>query len=250
VLLRKVVRGAGFAGWTALSGALVFTAVSRAEGAEKKRAARDRWSGAWSRGLLRLFAVEVVVTGDAHATDPSLGRVVVANHRSIIDIAILLSVFGGALVARGDIEKWPIMGAAARSAGTIFVDRSSKRSGAQAIAAMVERLAEHDTVCLFPEGTTFVDDPVRPFKPGACVAAMRAGVPVVPVALVYPKDSTAAYGGETFLQHLGRLADTKGTQVHVEIGAPLTPHDGEAVEAFNERCRSEVDRLMKVGRAR
>jgi 1-acyl-sn-glycerol-3-phosphate acyltransferase len=79
---------------------------------------------------------------------------------------------------------------------------------------------------------------------------MRAGVPVVPVALVYPKDSTAAYGGETFLQHLGRLADTKGTQVHVEIGAPLTPHDGEAVEAFNERCRSEVDRLMKVGRAR
>jgi lyso-ornithine lipid O-acyltransferase len=251
VLLRKVFRGAGFAGLTAVSGTVIFVAVSRAEGGAEKRAARDRWSAAWSRGLLRLFGVEVVVTGDAGATDPSIGRVVVANHRSIIDIAVLLSIFGGALVARGDIEKWPIMGAAARSAGTIFVDRSSKRSGAQAIAAMVERLEQHDTVCLFPEGTTFVDDPVRPFKPGACVAAMRARVPVLPVAIVYPKDSTAAYGGETFLEHLGRLADTKGkTRVHVEIGAPVTPHDGEATEAFTERCRSEVDRLMKVGRAR
>jgi 1-acyl-sn-glycerol-3-phosphate acyltransferase len=161
-----------------------------------------------------------------------------------------MSIFGGAFVARGDIARWPIMGPAARAAGTIFVDRSSKRSGTQAVDAMVERLEAHDTVCLFPEGTTFVDDPVRPFKPGACVSAMRANVPIVPVALVYPRDSGAAYGGESFLRHLGRLAETRSTCMHVEIGAPMRPQEGESLEAFSERCRSEVGLLMARGRAK
>ena len=229
---------------------LIFVDVSRGRDGGAKRAARDRWSGAWSRGLLRLFGVEVLVDPRAIPIDMGRGRVVVANHRSIIDIAILLSTFGGALVARGEIERWPIIGAAARSAGTIFVDRSSKRSGAQAIDAMVARLSEGDTVCLFPEGTTFVDDPVRPFRPGASVAATRAGVSIVPVAIVYPKDSTTAYGGETFLRHLANLAATRRTKVRVEIGGSLDRTDGESIDAFNERCRAEVERLLESGRAK
>jgi 1-acyl-sn-glycerol-3-phosphate acyltransferase len=247
---RKAVRGAGFAGLTMGAGALVFAAVSRAHGEAERMRARDRWSGAWARGLLDLFGVELDVHGDAAPTDPARGRVVVANHRSIIDIAVLLSLFGGAMVSRGDLERWPVVGPAARAAGTIFVDRGDKRSGAKAIGAMVERLLLGDTVCLFPEGTTYEDDPVRPFKPGAFVAATRARVPVVPVALVYPRGSGAAFGGETFLRHLARLAETRATRTHVEIGAPMEPRDGESLEAFTERCRTEVERLLAVGRAR
>jgi len=247
--VRQVFRAAGFAGLTLGCGTLVFLDVKRSDGDAAKVVARDRWSGAWSRALLTLFEVEVVVSGDPGPLRAG-GRVVVSNHRSIIDIAVLLSLFGGAMLARGDIERWPIMGAAARSAGTIFVDRSSKRSGAGAVQAMVDRLALHDTVCLFPEGTTFEDDPVRPFKPGACVAAVRARVPVVPVALVYPRDSGAAYGGETFLRHLGRLAGTRSTRLRVEVGKPMEPFADEPVAAFTERCRAEVARLLGVGRSR
>lgn len=248
--LREVVRGAGFAGLTFGAGTLVFLSVARAHGHPAKRVARDRWSGTWARALLTLFGVELAVTGDPTVEGPDVGRVVVANHRSIIDIAVLLSLFGGAVVSRGDIEHWPIIGPAARAAGTIFVDRASKRSGAQAIQAMVDRLELHDTVCVFPEGTTFVDDPVRPFKPGACVAAGRAHVPVVPVAIVYPLGSGAAFGGESFARHLARLAETKRTRVYVEIGAPMRPTPDEPLELFTERCRCEVDRLLQVGRAR
>jgi 1-acyl-sn-glycerol-3-phosphate acyltransferase len=248
VRLRQAVRGVGFFGLTLGYGTGVYLGVSRAHGDLAKRAARDEWASGWARALLRLFDVEMVVTGDAGQGNDARGRVVVANHRSIIDIAVLLSIFGGALVSRADLEKWPIVGPAARSAGTIFVDRGSKKSGAQAIQAMVDRLEEHDTVCLFPEGTTYEDDPVRPFKPGACVAAARANVPVIPVAIVYPRDSGAAFGGETFMTHLARLADARATVVHVEIGAPMEPAEGEAVDAFTERCRAEVARLVGVGR--
>jgi len=247
-MLRRVFRGAGFAALTAGAGAGVIVGVELATGDAAKAVARDRWSGAWSRALLRLFAVELIVTGDARAGGDA--RVVVSNHRSIIDIAVLLSLFGGAMVSRGDMEHWPIMGRAAKGAGTIFVDRGNKKSGAQAIQAMVERLGKRDTVCLFPEGTTFVDDEVRPFKPGAFVAATQAGVPVVPVAIVYPLDSGAAFGGESFLHHLARLADTKHTRVHVEIGAAMRPTEGEALPAFTERVRGEVARLMSIGRAK
>ena len=250
MLLRRLVRGAGFFGLTFGAGTLIIVAVERAKDTRDKVAARDHWSGVWARGLLRLFAVDLVVTGDPGGNRHGQGRVVVANHRSIIDIAVVLSLFGGAMVSRKDLERWPIIGRAASGAGTIFVDRGSKESGAQAVQAMEASLRQHDTVCIFPEGTTFVDDEVRPFKAGGFVAAMRAGVPVVPVAIVYPSGSGAAFGGETFLRHLARLADTVRTRVFVEIGAPMTPAPDEPVVAFTERVRVEVDRLMATGRAR
>jgi 1-acyl-sn-glycerol-3-phosphate acyltransferase len=196
-----------------------------------------------------LFGVDLVVEGDpGTGLHLDYGRVVVSNHRSIIDIAVLLLLFGGALVSRSDLEGWPIIGPAARAGGTIFVDRGDKKSGAKAIQSMVDRLALGDTICLFPEGTTFVDDEVRPFKPGACVAATRGGAPVVPVALIYPRGSGAAFGGESFTQHLARLASTPQTTVRVEIGAAMRPLEGEEVAAFSERCRAEVARLSTLGR--
>jgi 1-acyl-sn-glycerol-3-phosphate acyltransferase len=247
--LRQAARGAGFAALTLGAGTGVWAGVTRAHGDAAKMAARNRWTRAWSRELLSLFGVDLVVEGDATAgLSPDHGRVIVANHRSIIDIAVLLLLFGGALVSRGDLEGWPLIGPAARAAGTIFVDRGNKKSGAQAIERMIARLSLHDTICLFPEGTTYVDDEVRPFKPGACVAATRARVPVVPVALVYPQGSDAAFGGESFTAHLARLAATGKTTVRVEVGQPKQLGEGESVEAFTERCRAEVARLLGVGR--
>ena len=251
-MLRQGLRGAGFAALTVACGTGVFVGVTLASGDVDKSRARDRWSAGWSHALLALFRIEVDVDGDPGppGVGRGRGRVVVCNHRSIIDIAILLSLFGGALVSRGDLEGWPIIGPAARSAGTIFVDRGNKKSGARAIDAMVERLRAHDTICLFPEGTTYVDDEVRPFKPGACVAATRAEVPVVPVALAYPLDSGAAFGGETFAKHLARLAAAPKTRVRIKVGSPTEKEAHETVPEFSERCRAEVARLLASVRGR
>lgn len=251
-LVRKAARAAGFGALTVASGAAVYGAVRLAP-LERKSSARDAVTGAWSRGLLSLFGVDARVSGASPGplgVGRGRGRIVIANHRSIIDIALLLSTFGGAVLSRGDLAGWPIVGPAARAAGTVFVDRSSKASGARAIEAMVARLAEDDTISLFPEGTTFEDDEVRPFKPGAFVAAARARVPVVPVGLVYPLDSGAAFGGETFVEHLSRLAGTARTRAYVEVGEPLDLAPDESVDDFRERCRSEVARLVRVARAK
>jgi 1-acyl-sn-glycerol-3-phosphate acyltransferase len=250
--LRQAARAAGFGALSLGAGIGVFLQFALSKDAERRWKARDDWTGAWSRALLRLFDVRVETRGEAGVpgVGRGQGRIVVANHRSIIDIAVLLADFGGAMISRSDIERWPIIGPAARSAGTIFVDRSSKQSGAQAIAAMVERLQGNDTICIFPEGTTFEDDEVRPFRAGAFVAALRAGALVIPVGLAYPLGSGAAYGGETFLAHLARLSSSRGTAVYAEIGGEMRPLPGEEVEAFAARCREEVQRLVRQARSR
>ncbi len=252
VVLKRAYRATGFAASTAAFGTGALIGPAMAKGIEAKGPSRDRITRAWSSSLLKLFDCTLVV--DGNPGEPGIGRgagrIVVANHRSIIDIAVMLSLFGGAVLSRGDLEHWPIIGRAAKNAGTIFVDRSSKKSGAQAIRAMCDRLELHDTICLFPEGTTYEDDEVRAFKAGAFVAAHRAHVPVVPVGIVYPLGSGAAFGGETFMQHPGRLAGSGGTRVGVEIGEPLLANEDEKTGDFAERCRVRVSELVARGRSK
>ena len=251
-VVRRAYRATGFVASTAACGTAALVGPSLAKGIEAKGDSRDKVTRAWSSSLLRLFDCELVVNGNPG--EPGIGRgrgrLVVADHRSIIDIAVMLSLFGGAVLSRGDLEHWPLLGRAAKNAGTIFVDRSSKKSGAKAIRAMCDRLDLHDTICLFPEGTTYEDDAVRPFKAGAFVAAKRAKVPVVPVGIIYPIGSGAAFGGETFMQHLSRLAGSTSTRVGVEIGEPMEAAEKEDTNGFAERCRVEVERLIAKGRAR
>ena len=109
------------------------------------------------------------------------------NHRSAIDIGVVLATFGGTMVSRADLASWPVVGAAARAVGTVFVDRSSAKSGAATIRAIQKHLEEGQTINLFPEGTTFDGDEVRPFHGGAFVSAVRAEAEVLPVGLAYPR---------------------------------------------------------------
>jgi len=249
--VRKPIRVAGLGLITATylplfvaRDAMLGVGVGRSEHKEL----RDRWTGRWSRALLRLFAVHPNVVGDVPTRQG--GYLVVANHRSTIDIALMLSTFGGCVVSRADLSRWPIIGTAARKVGTLFVERTNKQSGARVIRAMAARLAEGDIVSVFPEGTTFPDDDVRPFLRGGFVAAIRAGVPVLPVGIAYEAGSEAAFVGESFGAHLERMSGAPPTRVTMCIGKPLPTDDGgaatlparahEAVQALVRKARSQV----------
>jgi 1-acyl-sn-glycerol-3-phosphate acyltransferase len=132
-------------------------------------------------------------------------RLVVANHRSTIDILLMLHLFGGQLLARGDMATWPGIGVMARRAGTLFVRRDDPASGAGAVQRMRERLRRGITIGVFPEGTTFHGDEVREFQPGAFVAIARERGIVLPVGIAYERDD-AIYGDEPIVDHLKRLA--------------------------------------------
>jgi 1-acyl-sn-glycerol-3-phosphate acyltransferase len=249
VALRKVARTGSF---IALTGVMLPAYVARdrlASDGDRSRV-RDRWVRRWTGYLLKLFGVEVSVREEWPDAPPvnGRGRLVVSNHRSALDIGVMLHQFGGHVVSRADLAAWPLIGAAARSVGTVFVDRESAQSGAAMLRSVRTLVRAGETVILFPEGTTFEGDEVRPFHPASFVGAAKHGGQVVPVGIAYASGSGAAFVGESFTRHLVRMAGTRRTRVAVRVGRPLDlPAKASAAETA-VRARSAVQEL--VGRAR
>jgi 1-acyl-sn-glycerol-3-phosphate acyltransferase len=250
VRVRQELRRAGrIAGFGALTSAMLpaFLAHERISRPDERDSVRKRWVGAWAGSLLRLFGVRVTTRG----TVPPAGRghLVVSNHRSTADILVLLRAFGGRMVSRADLAGWPLVGVAARAVGTVFVDRSDARSGASAVRAIRDRLEQGDSVIVFPEGTTFADDEVRPFHAGAFLGALHAGADIVPVGLAYATGSGAAFVNESFPAHLARMAAAKPSDVVVCIGEPIAIPAKAKAGVLREQAHTAVQRLVHEARA-
>jgi 1-acyl-sn-glycerol-3-phosphate acyltransferase len=204
---------------------------------------------AWARSILRSFGVEVVVDPPGHKPVELLeraARLVVANHRSMVDILLMLDLFGGHLLARGDMAGWPFIGEMAKTAGTLFVDRQDPSSGAGAVQRIRDHLKQGKTIGLFPEGTTFPDDEVRPFHGGAFIALSRAQGEVLPVGIAYA-DPSSHYGTESFTEHAKRLLAADRTRVAVAVGPPI-PAKGLTSSALRDRSHAEVQALVHRAR--
>jgi 1-acyl-sn-glycerol-3-phosphate acyltransferase len=243
--LRSVVRGAAMLGFTAgitHAGLLRFQFCSEQE----RPTVAARWVGRWAGGLLRVFGVEQHwASALPAATDRA--RLVVANHRSPLDILLMLQHFGGSVLARHDLERWPVMGRAARTGGTIFVDRQDAKSGVRAIREIRKRLQAHQTVVVFPEGTTHAGDLVHAFLGGAFSAVSSLPAELVPVGIAY--DPGAEFVGESFAAHLVRVAQRPRTRVALCVGDSLpASRDREqmardlrdAVQALVTRARAQL----------
>jgi 1-acyl-sn-glycerol-3-phosphate acyltransferase len=248
---RQVARAGGFLGLTALMLPPFLARMSTVSDA-KRFAVRDALVAKWARGLLRLFSIEVVIDGvvPTPTQGNGRGRLVVANHRSAIDIGVMLSTFGGAMLSRADLASWPVLGVAARAVGTVFVDRASAKSGAATIRALQKLFEEGHTINLFPEGTTFDGDEVRPFHGGAFVSAVRAEAEILPVGIAYPSASGAAFVGETFPAHLARMSKSDRTRMVVSIGTPFVARKSDRATDLTKRAHDEVQALVHRARER
>jgi len=113
-------------------------------------------------------------------------HVFVANHRSMLDIVIVLRALPTPLwfVAKQELRDVPIMGWFGRAVGMIFVDRARRERAIRALGAGVGLLRAGKSVLAFPEGTRSRDVALLPLKKGPFVLAIEAGVPIVPVAIL------------------------------------------------------------------
>jgi 1-acyl-sn-glycerol-3-phosphate acyltransferase len=140
-----------------------------------------RWPRACSRAALRAAGVELRVTGGG----PLAGALVVANHVSWIDVLALQAVAPVRMLAKREVRSWPLLGGLAERTGAVFVDRSGLRALPATVAATAAALRAADTVGVFPEGTTWCGGAAGPFRRAAFQAAIDAGAPVRPVAVVF-----------------------------------------------------------------
>lgn len=214
------------------SGALV-ASVRGSPRAPERCNAHNR---AWGRTILRAAGVTVEVEG-AEYLPRDRAQVIVANHESWLDVWALSAELpvDYRFVAKKELAGIPIFGRAWRTCGHVSVDRSDRASAIQSLEAAMHRLRDETlSIILFPEGTRSADGRLLPFKKGAFVIALQAGVPIVPVAVL---------GGHELMPK-GSFRVRPG-RMRIRIGAPI-PVDGMAFEDRDElkdRARVAVQAL-------
>ena len=202
----------------------------------------------WSRAILRVLGATVSVLGAA----PKPPFLLVSNHLSYVDIAVIASQAEAVFVARGDLAEWPIFGVLSRSVGTLYVDREMKRDIPRAAAAMERRLQDGVGVVLFPEGTSSDGNGVLPFRPSLLDPAARLGIPVHWAVLGYrtragqrpASESVCWWSDRKFVPHLLDLLRVSGFQALVVFGdAPLSGSDRKSLA---QRLEAEVRRAKEA----
>lgn len=193
--------------------------------------------------ILDRLDIDVRVSG----SPPSGLYLMVSNHRSYMDIPVLMSVAPAVFLAKREIGGWPLVGSLARELHTIFVERDDRASRKLALAA-IRRLLESDTsVALFPEGTTTYGPGVLQFRPGSFWLAAELGVPVVPAAVSYVDPANAWIDDDPFVGHFLRQLSAPEIAIDVSFGPALRGTDGfalrDAAEAWVRESLAPRDRL-------
>jgi 1-acyl-sn-glycerol-3-phosphate acyltransferase len=184
----------------------------------------------WSRLLNALLGVRVTVRG-APPREPCL---LVANHRSYIDITVLGAQQPSVFVAKSELAGWPLLGRAARAGATIFVQREDERSRRRTREAMADVLRAGVVVVNFAEGTTSRPPTLRPLRPGGFRLAAELGLPVVPVALHYDDPDDAWVEDDTFGRHFLAQFAKPELRVTASYGPRLVEPDAERLRRAAE----------------
>ena len=208
-----------------------------------QRHARIGW---WSRKLLALLGVALRLSG----TGRPGAKLVIANHVSWLDIAAMHAVLPEArFVSKADIKHWPVVGMLVSGAGTLFIERASKRDALRVVHQTAEALKDGDTVAVFPEGTTGAGPEPLPFHANLLQAAIATELPIQPVVLrwhePHERFSTAArfIGDTTLLQSLWRIASARGLGIEIAIlPAVATAHADR--RALAEHLREQIGRAL------
>jgi len=196
----------------------------------------------WLQDACRLVLGSLGVRYTVEGEPPGRG-IVVSNHLSYLDVAILSAAMPCFFVAKAEIRGWPFFGKAARTGGTLFIDRSSLASAEKVAALISSRLDLAVPVLFFPEGTSTDGSSVLRFHARLFEPAVKSGAPVTAAALRYiqadgaPERDLCWYGDEGFLSHLWKVLGTAGFTAEIRFGEPrVYRHRRVAAEA----TRSEI----------
>jgi 1-acyl-sn-glycerol-3-phosphate acyltransferase len=212
----------------------------------------------WANDFLRILGVQVRTTGSAVTTGPLL---VVANHISWLDILVMLAVQPVRFVSKSDVKYWPLIGWLATNAGTLYIERASRRDALRVVHHIAEALREAPAgtpvhtasiIAVFPEGTTGDGTVVLPFHANLVQAAISAHAPVQALALRYQDAATGALSlvpayvdDDTLISSVWRLLASPPVAAVVNFSA-VQRADGRDRRTWALALREDVAKALGV----
>lgn len=187
----------------------------------------------WSWLILKTILSPVEVTG-LENIDRTQPVVFAANHISALDIPLIYTSLPVPfrILAKKELFRYPFMGWHLSRSGQIPVDDKDARSNLRSLARAVDTVKSGMALMVFPEGGRSKTGQIQSFLSGAFYVAIKAGAPVIPMAIV---GTYQVLPMNTFHIRPGIL--------HLVIGKPIATADYSPrdMDKLSQRVQKEIE---------
>lgn len=162
----------------------------------------------WSKGILRIIGISLTVIGER----PPRGSFTVSNHVTWLDIVVMGSTCTSNQIAKRELAKLPFLGFCFRIAGTMFINRESRRDAHRLANELKAYMEAGLTISMFPEGGCGNGKELGKFKSSLLAGAAELGTPCVPAAIHYDLADVVWYDGSGLGTHAIRMMRAKAAR--------------------------------------
>ncbi len=203
----------------------------------------------WALGFLAHAGIALEIRGQPPASGPLL---LVCNHISWLDIPVLQAARHCRFVSKSELRNWPLVGTLATAAGTLYIERGSRRDTLRVAHLMAQGLEAQGVLAVFPEGTTGDGRALLPFHANLLQAAVATDSPAQPVGLRFVDKASGRVshapsyvGDETLLGSLWRTLCAPAIVAVVHFGKAERA-EGRGRRAWCHDLRKTIDRLRQT----
>ena len=157
--------------------------------------------------------------------------VILANHRSFFDIAVIMRLFKCGFILKSSLMYTPF-GWNAKYCGSISLDRSSTTSFLKVMKQCKKRIHQKINLCLFPEGTRNTKNELLPFKRGLLDFYYKQKIPALIIAY---------YGSDKVLPDKA-LLPRLGNKIVVYNCGYIKPETCKTSAEFKEQCYQKMQK--------
>lgn len=188
--------------------------------------------------ILERVGITVEVTGLDHFRELDSPCVVIANHMSALETVVLPIVMQPlhpmTFIIKQSLLTYPVFGPIMRSLDPVAVTRTNPRRDLKEVLEQgTSRLRRGVSLVVFPQTTRMVAFDPSKFSSIGVKLAHRAGVPVIPLALL-----TDAWGNGKRFKDFGPVDTNK--DVRFAFGAPIT------VQSRGSEEQKEIVRFIRA----
>lgn len=216
---------------------------------DKKGYAQHRIARIWARGCVWASGSKLRVRGAKNLRKCKVA-VYASNHTSYMDTPVIFAAlpFQFRILARKQLWRIPFIGWYLDRSGQMPIDTDNPRATLSSLGAAAKALRSRMPLFVFPEGRRTPNGDLQPFLSGAAYLAIRAQVPLVPMALsgVYellPIHTRHFFPGELSL-NVGEPIETAG--MNLRRTDELTAQLREAIENLCEQECLATSREFEV----
>jgi 1-acyl-sn-glycerol-3-phosphate acyltransferase len=202
---------------------------------DKSGRTQHRIARGWARLCIWCSGSKLTIRG-AENLKKNPVAVYASNHTSYMDTPVIFAAlpFQFRILAKKELWKLAFIGWYLQRSGQIGIDTANGQKTVSSLGAGVKALRSGMPLYIFPEGSRTPDGRVHPFLSGAAFLAIRAQVPLVPIALsgiydLLPIHTHSFYPCELTMT-VGEPIETRGMSLRQT--AELTERLQAAVEAM------------------